>query len=291
MPFETLTDTHCHLDFPDYDADRATVIANAKAAGVSRLITIGTNLETSRHALKLAAQHPGVFATVGIHPNEVEETPDDAYDQLKEMAQQPGVVAIGECGLDYHYLPSKVEKKNFGAIEAATLASTGESMALTMADGANKNRQDAFFRMQLDLAADLGLNVVVHQRDSWEDCLRVLEDYRGKVRTVFHCFGGSIGQAEDLLADGHLISFTGLVTFKNAPTVQQTASQIPLHAFMVETDCPYLSPVPHRGKRCEPAFTRLVAERIAHLRGVPLATIADATEATTNQFFRFPSSP
>lgn len=284
-----LTDTHCHLDFPDFDADREAVVGRARAGGVGRLVTIGTTLETSGAAVALAERWEGVYATVGVHPNEVEFAPDDAYGELKRLAGHQRVVAIGECGLDYHYLPSKMERRAFAAVEAAVLAQTDEALSLGLKDGAVKARQEAFFRMQLDLAVELGLNVVVHQREAWEDCLRILGEYRGKVRGVFHCFGGSLEQAEEVLADGHLISFTGLVTFKNAPTVQKTAACVPSGMFMVETDCPYLAPVPHRGQRCEPWHTRLVAERLANLRGVDLGTLAAETERTAEGFFRFPT--
>ncbi|MFQ3671095.1 MAG: TatD family hydrolase [Verrucomicrobiia bacterium] len=287
MRGEVLTDTHCHLDFPDFAEDREAVVERSRAAGVRRLVTIGTTLETSRAAVRLAERLEGVFATVGIHPNEVGEAADDVYDELKELAGHPRVVAVGECGLDYHYLPSKTEKRMFGAVEAATLAQTGEGLALGLADGAVKARQEAFFRMQLDLAVELGLNVVIHQRDAWEDCLGVLSDYQGKVRGVFHCFGGGWEQAEEVVRDGHLVSFTGLVTFKNAPLVQETAARVASGAFMVETDCPYLAPVPFRGKRCEPSYTRLVAERVAALRGMSLGAVAEETERTADGFFRF----
>lgn len=263
-------------------------MGRAEEAGVRRMITIGTNLETSRAAVALAERYRGVVATVGVHPNEVGEVPDDAYDELKRLAAHPRVVAVGECGLDYHYLPSRTAKRNFGAVAAATLAQTGEELALGLADGAVKARQEAFFRMQLDLAMELGLNVVVHQRDSWEDCLRIVGDYCGKLRAVFHCFGGGAEEAGELIKDGHLISFTGLVTFKNAPVVQETAARVPGGAFMVETDCPYLAPVPHRGQRCEPQHARLVAEKLASLRRVNLAAIAEETERTAEMFFRFP---
>jgi len=282
-----LTDTHCHLDFSDFDSDRPAVIQRALDQGVSRFISIGTTLESSRAALALADQYPQVYATVGVHPNEVMDSPELVYDQLKDLARHPKVVALGECGLDYHYLPSKTRKAAFAAADAALLSTSGESLENQMADDEVKNRQDSIFRQQLELAVELGLNVVVHQRDSWLETLDILEDYHGKLRTVFHCFGGSPDQAEDLLAHDHLVSFTGIITFKNAQTVQQTVSALPEGTFMVETDCPYLAPVPHRGKRCEPSFTRLVAERVAHLRSSTLEKIAAETEKTANQFFKF----
>lgn len=284
-----LTDTHCHLDFPDFNPDREAVVQRAADQGVARLVSIGTTLETSRAAIALAEKYPNVCATVGIHPNEAMEAPEQVYDLLLEMARHPRVAALGECGLDYHYLPSRTEKAAFASADAALLSTSAESLQRQMADDEVKNRQASIFRQQLDLAVELGLNVVIHQRDSWADTLAILGDYQGKLRAVFHCFGGTLEEAEALVSQNHLVSFTGLVTFKNAQAVQQTAAKISEGNYMVETDCPYLAPVPHRGKRCEPAFTRLVAERLAHLRDCPLEKIARDTEATANSFFRFPA--
>ena len=144
------------------------------------------------------------------------------------------------------------------------------------------------FEQQLDLAAELGLNVVIHQRDAWDDTLEIMKPYTGKVRGVFHCFGGSLEQANAVIDLDHLVSFTGIVTFKNGATVREVATQIPLWKFMVETDCPYLAPVPFRGKRCEPAHTRIVAETIATARGMTMEEVAEATTETAEKFFRFP---
>ena len=155
-------------------------------------------------------------------------------------------------------------------------------------DGAVKAAQAELFEQQLELAFELGLNLIVHQRGNcWDDTLAILEPYHHKLRAVFHCFGGTPEEAASLIASGHLVSFTGIVTFKNAEVVQETASRIPENAFMVETDCPFLAPVPFRGKRCEPAHTRFVVDKIAELRGVPVDAIAEATTATALKFFRF----
>jgi TatD DNase family protein len=258
-----LIDTHAHLDYPDFDPDRAEVIARATDAGVTEIISIGTRLESSVKAVELAENFPNVWATVGIHPCDADEAPDDVIEQLRALAQSRRVVAMGEIGLDYHHLPADPS-------EAET----------------NKERQAALFRQQLDLSVELGLNAVIHQRDSWDDTVAILGGYTGKISGVFHCFGGTAEQAEHLLACGHLVSFTGIVTFKNARQVQATAQQIPGDAFMVETDCPYLAPTPDRGKRCEPAHTRRVAEQIAQLRGVTVEDLARQTTATARRFFR-----
>jgi TatD DNase family protein len=143
------------------------------------------------------------------------------------------------------------------------------------------------FEQQLELAVEIGLNVVIHQRDAWEDTLALMQPYGGKLRGVFHCFGGTLEQAIEIIDLDHLVSFTGIVTFKNGAAVREVAAQLPLWKFMVETDCPYLAPVPFRGKRCEPAHTRIVAETIAATRGIALDEIGRATSATAEEFFRF----
>lgn len=283
-----LTDTHAHLDYPDFAADLPAVLAAARGAGVRRIVTIGTTLESCRRALALADAHDEVFAVVGIHPTEVQRDPEgDFTGELRAMARHPKVVALGETGLDYHHLPGAEILRGEDAVFGALQAGTAEETEASIADAAAKSAQAAAFRMHLDLAVELGLNVVIHQREAWEDTCALLAPYAGRVRGVFHCFGGSPEQAEDILAQGHLVSFTGIVTFKNAATVQATARAVPRDGFMVETDCPYLAPVPHRGKRCEPAHARLVAEKIAALRGCSLEDVAAATESTAGQFFRW----
>ena len=257
-----LIDTHAHLTFPDFADDLDGLLVRAAEAGVNRIITIGTSVESSRHAVELAEKYPAVFATVGIHPDNAMETAPNFIDELRALAQSPRVVAIGETGLDY-------------------FRRTPERIA------AEKSSQAAIFTQQLELAAELSLNVIIHERESWDDTLAIMAPFAGRLRAQFHCFGKSFGQAETVLADGHLVSFTGIVTFKNAAIVQETAAQLPAGTFMVETDCPYLAPVPFRGKRCEPAHTRHTAEHIAHLRAQPLDVIAAETTATAEAFFRF----
>ena len=259
-----LIDTHAHLDYTDYDPDRAEVIARATAAGVTEIISIGTRLDSSARAVELAENFPNIWATVGIHPSEADEAPDDAVERLRALAQNSRVVAIGEIGLDYHRLPEDPAEAE-----------------------ENKLRQVVLFRRQLELTAQLGLNAVIHQRDSWDDTLNILSNFTGKVRGVFHCFGGTLEQAQEVIALGHLVSFTGIVTFKNARQAQETARTVAFDQFMVETDCPYLAPTPDRGKRCEPAHTRRVAVQIAQLRGLALEEIAERTTATAREFFRF----
>jgi TatD DNase family protein len=259
-----LIDTHAHLDYSDFDEDRGQILSRGAERGVTEIISIGTRVDSSTRAVELAENFPQVWATVGIHPGEVDEAPEDVVERLRALAKSRRVVAIGEIGLDYHHLPEGAE-----------------------AIAKNKARQAELFRAQLALAIELGLNAVIHQRDSWDDTLAILREFTGRVRGVFHCFGGTLEQAREVIALGHLVSFTGIVTFKNARQVQATAQDVAFDQFMVETDCPYLAPVPDRGKRCEPAHTRNVAEQIAKLRGVSVEEISSRTTATARGFFRF----
>jgi TatD DNase family protein len=285
-----LIETHAHLDYPDFAPDFDDVLRRATDAGVTRIITIGTSVESSRQAVALAEKYPNVFAVIGVHPTYVEESDDDVITPLRELATNPRVVALGETGLDYHSLPSRQlakDQKSTQVFSKALQTSTEDLLEAEIHDGAYKSKQASLFEQQLELAVELGLNVVIHQRDAWEDTQELMRPYTGKVRGVFHCFGGSIEQANDVLALDHLVSFTGIVTFKNGANVREVATQVPLWKFMVETDCPYLAPVPFRGKRCEPAHTRIVAETIAAARGIPLAEVAQATTETAENFFRF----
>ena len=282
-----LIDTHSHLDFPDFDADRPNIIQRAFDAGVTRLISIGTTLQTSRAALALADAYPQVYATVGIHPSEAKKESNSAIEELAQLARNPKVVAIGECGLDYHRLPSQ-SSTPFASSASVTGTIHPGSEELLLADADERNCQAIFFQQQLDLAAQLRLNVVIHQRDSWEDTITTLKPYTGRLQAVFHCFSGSLSQAQQLIDMGHSVSFTGIVTFKNAKELHSCVQKIPAGSFFLETDCPYLSPEPHRGKRCEPAYTRLVAEKVAFLRGQSLKEIARETSLAAEKFFRLP---
>ncbi len=283
-----LIETHAHLDYPDFANDFDDVLRRADEAGVTRIVTIGTSIESSRRAIELASKYPKIFAVIGVHPTS-ENSPEDVITPLRDLAKHPRVVAIGETGLDYHSLPSVVaaKDKRVQVFSNALQGETEEQVDASIEDGAYKSKQASLFEQQLDLAVELGLNVVVHQRDAWRDTLDMMQPYTGKLRGVFHCFGGTREQAEEVLALGHLVSFTGIVTFKNGASVREVAAQIPLWKFMVETDCPYLAPTPYRGKRCEPAHTRLVAESIAAARGIPLKELAETTTETATQFFRF----
>ena len=282
-----LIETHAHLDYPDFVPDLEGVISRAAEAGVTRIISIGTGLESSRRAVALAERFPNVFAVVGIHPTNVTEEGLDFLPALGELARHPKVVAIGETGIDYHHLPEELQSPKVADVDSALLAQSHGDQERLIAEGAWKSAQADAFRMQLDLAVELGLNVVIHQRSAWEDTLEVLRPYTGKLRGVFHCFGGTPEEAAEVAALGHVVSFTGIITFKNAEQARLTAAAVASDGYMVETDCPYLAPVPYRGKRAEPAHTRLVAEKIAEVRGITLEEVAEATTRTAEGFFRF----
>jgi TatD DNase family protein len=283
-----LVETHAHLDYPDFANDLEDMLSRATEAGVTRIITIGTSIESSRRAIALAEKYPAIFAVIGVHPTCVEESEEDVITPLRELARNPRVVAIGETGLDYHRLPSEeVAKEKQVQVMSALRTETDEEIEAQIRDGAYKSKQASLFQQQLDLAVELGLNAVIHQRDAWEDTLKIMRSYTGKLRGVFHCFGGSLDQANEVFDLEHLVSFTGIVTFKNGAAVREVAAQIPLWKFMVETDCPYLAPVPFRGKRCEPAYTRIVADAIAVAREISLEEIAEATTETAEKFFKF----
>ena len=259
-----LIDTHAHLDYPDYASDLEAVIQRASEAGVTRIISIGTGVQSSCRAVALAEQFSSVYAVIGIHPTNVIDEGVELFPLLRELVQHPKVVAIGETGLDYHHVPENLQD------EALWKAAQADA-----------------FRIHLDLAEEFGLNVVIHQRSAWEDTLAVLEPYTGRVRGVFHCFGGTPQEAKEVSALGHLVSFTGIISFKNAEQVRATAATVPSDGYMVETDCPYLAPVPHRGKRAEPAHARIVAEQVALAQGISLEEVADASSRTAENFFKF----
>jgi TatD DNase family protein len=261
-------DTHAHLDYPDYAGDLGEVIARAEVAGISKIISIGTDLESSRRAIQLAERFENIFAVAGWHPSNAHEAPEDIRDPLRELAKHPKVVALGETGLDYHHLPGG--KKEFAADD----------------DARYKQKQAEIFRQHLEVAVEFGLNCVIHQRDSFDDTLAQLKPFAGKVRGVFHCFGESIGRMQQVLEIGSLVSFTGIVTFKNGQNVRDTVAATPLDKFMLETDCPYLAPVPFRGKRCEPAYVKEISEMVAQVRNCSFEELGAATCKTAKEFFR-----
>ena len=255
------TDSHCHLPYERLD-DPATEIERAAEAGVTRLITVGTDLEQSRAALAVASGRHGVWATIGLHPHDATNGLDPVLDLLDEALADPDtrgeVVAVGECGLDYHY------------------------------DHSPRNVQREVFAAQVQAAHDRHLALVVHTREAWDDTFAVLDDVGLPEHTVFHCFTGGPAEAEASVERGGNLSFSGIVTFPNADDVRVAAQITPLDRLLVETDAPYLTPVPHRGKPNRPAWVTAVGASIAETRGTTTDAVAEATWANTARVFGLP---
>jgi TatD DNase family protein len=248
-----LIDTHVHLDDPRFDADRDATVARAREAGVGTFITIGCDLATSQAAVGLAGRYESVYASIGVHPHEVKHIGDGWYDEFRRLAADPKVVAYGEIGLDYHYNHSSPQQQ--------------------------RDR----FREQVRLARELRLPVIIHTREAQEDTMAILREERAsEIGGVFHCFSGDAWLARDALDLGFYLSFSGILTFNNSAMLRDIAKQTPLERLLIETDCPYLTPVPHRGKRNEPAYVSLVAGQLAALHGEQAGlTVADVERITT----------
>ena len=244
-----LVDSHTHLDDPKFDSDREQVIERALAAGVERMMAIGTgtgppDLEV---AVRQAERYPFVSATVGVHPHDASKATPDSIARLRELAAHPKVLAVGEIGLDYHY------------------------------DFSPREVQRTVFARQLEIAATAGKPVVIHTREAWPDTLSLLAGWTGG--GIMHCFTGDAAEARQVLALGFHLGFGGVLTFPKADGVREAARITPDDRLLVETDCPYLAPVPHRGKRNEPAFVVEVARRLAEVRGMTPEEIAALTSA------------
>ena len=260
-------DTHAHLGRPEFEVDLAEVIARAAGAGIAKIVTLGTDLASSVRAIKLAEEFPNVSAGVGWHPTHAPEAPNDIRPALHELARHPKVVALGETGLDYYRLPSK--KPGVAGAD----------------DAAYKARQIELFRQHLEVAAEVGLPCVIHQRDSLEDTIGQVQAFADRVRGVFHCFADDAAAMRRIVALGSLVSFTGILTFKNSQNIREALAGTPMDKFMLETDCPFLAPAPYRGKRCEPAYVKEVAEVAAQVKGCTLEELSAATCATAERLF------
>ena len=258
----TLIDTHCHLDFAQFDPDRDEVLERAMAAGVTVLINPGADLESSRRAVALAERHNGVFAAVGVHPHAAATVDEAALVELRRLAAHPRVVAIGEIGLDYYR------------------------------DLSPRAQQRAALRMQLDLAAELALPVIIHQREAADDLMEVLRRYCDVAVEppigVLHAFSGDLQMALGAVQLGFCIGVAGPVTFQNARQLPEVVTQLPAGCLVIETDAPYLSPHPHRGQRNEPAYLPLIARCVAELRNHTLIEQACELTTTTRRLFRLP---
>ena len=250
-----LIDSHCHLDFPDFASELDAVVARARAAGIGRMVTISTRVRQHAQVLAVAEKFPDVFCSVGTHPHHSSEEPEVDAKMLIEMAKHPKIVAIGEAGLDYHY------------------------------DTGPREVQAASFRQHIAAARATGLPLVIHSRDCDADMGKILEEETGKgaFPAVLHCFTGGRELAFKGIELGLHVSFTGILTFKNSDDLRAIAKDLPADRILVETDSPYLAPLPYRGKRCEPAYTAETAKVLAATRGVSLDEIA---RQTTENFFR-----
>jgi TatD DNase family protein len=253
-----IIDSHGHVSTAKFDGDRADVLARAWAAGLEALVDVGCTVESSEASVALAQTDPRIFAAVGVHPHDAKTWDATTKGRLVELTKRPRVVAIGETGLDFHY------------------------------DHSPRDVQRAVFREQLRLARELDLPVVLHVREAYDEALGILDEEgatpgQGTLRGLAHCFTGTRDQALGFVRRGFGVSFSGVVTFKNATDIQEAAKAVPLELLLVETDCPYMAPVPHRGQRCEPRHVVDTAAFIAKLKGVAPAEVMAATVATTRR--------
>jgi len=250
-------DTHVHLNAEQYNDDLEEVINRALDAGVKQMVVIGFDRKTIERAIALAEQYEFIFAVVGWHPVDAIDCTEEDLNWIESLAKHEKVVAIGETGLDYYW------------------------------DKSPKEVQQEIFRKQIQLAQRVNLPIVIHNRDATEDVIRILqEEHAERTGGVMHCFGGSVETAKVCIEMNFMISLGGPVTFKNAKKPKEVAAEIPLEWLMIETDAPYLSPHPHRGKRNEPSLVPLVAEEIARLKDVPVEEIARVTSENAKRFFR-----
>lgn len=250
-----LIDSHAHIQLDKFDADRGAVLERAQAAGVHAILVIGFDLETSREAIVLAEEYDQIYATVGMHPHDAKDLDDEIVRIFRDLAAHPKVLALGEMGLDYY--------RNLSP----------------------RPIQRAAFERQLDLAEELDLPIVIHNREAYHDILPILQGRRGRVRGVMHCFSGDVEIMHQSLALGFYIGIGGPVTYRKSDALQAVAQKVPADTLLVETDCPWLAPQFRRGKRNEPAYVRATAEKIAELRGISLEEIGEITTQNFEDLF------
>ena len=251
-----LFDTHAHYDSRKFDADRDEVLSALPGQGVDLVVNPGCDLDSSRKAVALAERYPFVYAAVGVHPEDCADWKDGDVEELRTLAAHPKVVAIGEIGLDYYW------KEN-----------------------PPRELQQRVFRAQLALGLELGLPVIVHDREAHGDCMDIVREFPD-VHGVFHCFSGSAEMAKELVRLGWMISFTGVLTYPNARKAVEAAQAVPLDRIMIETDSPYMAPVPHRGKRNHSGYVAHICERLAEIRGISAGDCARVTMENGRHFFQ-----
>lgn len=260
-------DTHAHLGGNEFIEDLEAVVKRATEAGISTIITVGTDLAGSQRAIQIAEQFPNIYAAVGWHPTDLAPAPEDVRPGLRPLLQHPKVVAIGEIGLDFYRFPRETPEN------AAELARV-------------KERQAQVFVQQLELAAESGLNCVVHARSAVNEALALIKPFEGRTQCVFHCFSEGPESLRKVLASGSMTSYTGVITYKKTEAIQRSVAAVPSDRIMLETDCPFLSPVPHRGTRCEPSMVSVTAKAVAAIRGVTLEELSAQTCENARRFFR-----
>ena len=252
-----LFDTHAHMNDPAFDEDREAILLGLKDKGVEWMMNVGCCLESSRDCVAMAERYPFVFASVGTHPDSADEVDDAVLEEYRKLCKHEKVMAVGEIGLDYYYetIPRDVQQRAF--------------------------------RLQMELAKELGMPVIVHERNAHEDGMKIVKEFKG-VAGVFHCYSGSAEMARQLVDLGWYIGFTGVLTFKNARKAVETAQQIPLDRIVLETDCPFMAPDPFRGKRNDPGYLWRMAEKLAEIRGIGLEEVHRATTENAKRLYRIP---
>lgn len=250
-----MIDSHCHLDFDVFENQRDRIVAEANEAGVHTIVNIGVDIPSSKRSIELAERYECVYATAGIHPHDARKADTQTIDELRELSRHPKVVAIGEIGLDYYR------------------------------DMSPRNVQKRVFREQLELACEVDLPVVIHTRESFEDSLRIVSDFVDRLPGgVFHCFPGDLEDAEKVFDVGFVISVGGIITFKNS-RMSRLATEAPLEKILLETDAPYLTPVPFRGKTNYPAYIAHICSKLAELRGISMQEVEKVTDRNTRKLF------
>ena len=251
-----LVDSHAHLDLPEFNDDRSEVVERAKDNEICYILTVGINLESCSQAIELASSHDFIFASIGIHPHDSKEIDEDTYSSLRSMGSNRNVIAYGEIGLDFY--------RNLSPREV----------------------QIRRFREQINLADELGLPLIIHDRDAHRETLEILKEERaGNLGGIIHCFSGDYSMAKSCMDMGFYISIPGTITFPKALELQETVKKLPLSKMLIETDCPFLAPVPRRGKRNEPAFVKYVAEKIASLKRISFEEVAEITSRNFKDLF------
>ena len=248
-------DSHAHYNTRRFQEDQAELLGSMAEHGIGRIMNVGCDLTSSLQSIRLAEQYDFIYASVGSHPDDADKVDAGLVEMYRNLASHPKVMAIGEIGLDYYY------------------------------EDVPRAQQQEAFRMQMELARELDMSVIIHQRDAYEDTLKIVDEFP-EVKGVFHCFSGSLEYAKEVVKRGWCVGFTGVITFKNARKAVEVAQWVPLDRLLIETDCPYMAPEPFRGRRCDSTMVPRMAEKIAELRGLPVEQIAKITRENAMRVFR-----